>query len=181
MDDHITGRFDTISPSSPYYKDTTSDEDKVILNGLSRCPLCCNYFDPNGEIENGDILENPLTAAGIEPQYYKDEECKECKEFIKHEKQRDRLKIRNVVSDYFFLIDQDILHDKKHQRTLIPRQLAMHLYREREKMKVVEIGLIFKRTHADVLNSLKAVESYLLTNYKYTQDHLNNLNRILNG
>lgn len=67
------------SPASPYFKETRSKTDVIVEEELSKCPMCCEFFDPTGIINDGDIILNPKIQFGTEPKFWCDELCPECK------------------------------------------------------------------------------------------------------
>lgn len=78
MDDYITGRNDTTNPASPYYIERRSSEQIKVEEQLSKCVMCCEFFDPEGEIEDGKPIYKGFPG-GYMPVYWEEGICPECK------------------------------------------------------------------------------------------------------
>jgi chromosomal replication initiator protein len=72
--------------------------------------------------------------------------------------------VLKVVSDYFGLQVGDLKSPRRHQAVSVPRQIAMHLLRERTGASLPAIGAVFGgRSHTTVLASLRRIQDLMET------------------
>ena len=80
------------------------------------------------------------------------------------EEQRSALtlpKIIQAVAEHYDIRSEDILSKSQTRECALPRQLAMHLCREKLKMPFMKIGDLFSRDHSTVMASVKQVQKSL--------------------
>lgn len=72
--------------------------------------------------------------------------------------------VLKVVADYFGLHVGDLKSPRRHQAVSVPRQIAMHLLRERTGASLPAIGAVFGgRSHTTVLASLRRIQDLMET------------------
>ena len=72
--------------------------------------------------------------------------------------------VLKVVADYFGLQVGDLKSPRRHQAVSVPRQIAMHLLRERTGASLPAIGMVFGgRSHTTVLASLRRIQDLMET------------------
>lgn len=67
-------------------------------------------------------------------------------------------KIIHVVGEFYGIRPDDILGTSQNRETVLPRQIAMFLCRNKLKMPFMKIGDFFSRDHSTVISSVKRVE-----------------------
>lgn len=70
-------------------------------------------------------------------------------------------KIIRTVAEYYGIRIDDILSKSQSREYALPRQIAMHLCRERLKLPYMKIGDIFSRDHSTVMSSVKHIQKGL--------------------
>lgn len=70
-------------------------------------------------------------------------------------------KIIQIVADYYGIQPDDILGKSQTRECALPRQLAMHLCREKLKMPFMKIGELFFRDHSTVMASVRFIQKSL--------------------
>ena len=70
-------------------------------------------------------------------------------------------KIIQTVGEYFGIRLEDILGKAQTKECTLPRQIAMHLCREKLKLPYMKIGDIFSRDHSTVMASVKFIQKSL--------------------
>ena len=85
-------------------------------------------------------------------------------------------KIIQAVAEFYGIRVEDILGKAQTRECALPRQLAMHLCREKLKMPFMKIGELFARDHSTVMASVKHIQKSL---EKDTRDLASARNAIL--
>lgn len=67
-------------------------------------------------------------------------------------------KIIRTVSEYYGIRMDDILSKSQARECVLPRQIAMHLCREKLNLPFMKIGDIFSRDHSTVMTSVKQIQ-----------------------
>lgn len=67
--------------------------------------------------------------------------------------------IIDVVAEHFEINVSEIYSDKRDNRIVIPRQIAMYLSRKHTDCSTLELENVFKRDHSTVLHGIKAIEN----------------------
>ncbi|MEZ5195084.1 MAG: helix-turn-helix domain-containing protein [Bacteroidales bacterium] len=94
---------------------------------------------------------SPYTVPGIVDRYVSD----------------DPEKILKMVADYYDLTLDQIRHKTRLKNIVIPRQVAMFLYKKHTRLSLAEIGRICgNKDHASVLHSVKSVNNMIDTNFE---------------
>jgi chromosomal replication initiator protein len=75
-------------------------------------------------------------------------------------------KIIQVVAEHHDIRSEDILGKSQTRECALPRQLAMHLCREKLKMPFMKIGDLFSRDHSTVMASVKYIQKSLDENHR---------------
>lgn len=70
-------------------------------------------------------------------------------------------KIIQAVAEYYGIRSEDILGKSQTRECALPRQIAMHLCREKLKMPYMKIGDLFSRDHSTVMASVKHIQKSL--------------------
>lgn len=70
-------------------------------------------------------------------------------------------KIIQVIAEYYGIRTEDILGKSQTRECALPRQIAMHLCREKLKMPFMKIGDLFSRDHSTVMASVKHIQKSL--------------------
>lgn len=70
-------------------------------------------------------------------------------------------KIIQAVAEHYGIRTEDILGKSQTRECALPRQLAMHLCREKLKMPFMKIGDLFARDHSTVMASVKHIQKSL--------------------
>jgi chromosomal replication initiator protein len=70
-------------------------------------------------------------------------------------------KIIQAVAKHYGIRTEDILGKSRTRECALPRQLAMHLCREKLKMPYMKIGDLFSRDHSTVMVSIKQIQKWL--------------------
>ncbi len=70
-------------------------------------------------------------------------------------------KIIQAVAEHYGIRLEDILGKSQTRECALPRQLAMHLCREKLKMPFMKIGDLFSRDHSTVMASVKYIQKSL--------------------
>lgn len=70
-------------------------------------------------------------------------------------------KIIQAVAEHYGIRAEDILGKSQTRECALPRQIAMHLCREKLKMPYMKIGDLFSRDHSTVMASVKHIETVL--------------------
>jgi hypothetical protein len=84
--------------------------------------------------------------------------------------------IAKIVADnYGILFEQIFIRNKK--KSVVPRSVAMFLYRQHTNLTTIEIGDIFKMDHATVIHSCKNVTRDIKFNYGFIHDYIRNISR----
>jgi chromosomal replication initiator protein len=65
------------------------------------------------------------------------------------------------VAEYFGIRSEDIFGKSQSRDCALPRQIAMHLCREKLKIPYARIGDLFSRDHSTVMSSVKAIQKSL--------------------
>lgn len=71
------------------------------------------------------------------------------------------LKIIQTVSEHYDIPIEDILGKSQTRECALPRQIAMHLCREKLKLSFMKIGDFFSRDHSTVMTSVKHIQKGL--------------------
>lgn len=74
-------------------------------------------------------------------------------------------KIVQAVAEYFGIRTEDILGKSQTRECVLPRQLAMHLCREKLKMPFMKIGDLFSRDHSTVMSAVKHIQKSIDKNH----------------
>ena len=74
-------------------------------------------------------------------------------------------KIIQFTAEYYGLRPEDILGKSQTRECALPRQIAMHLCREKLKMPYMKIGDLFSRDHSTVMSSVKHIQKLLDENH----------------
>lgn len=72
-----------------------------------------------------------------------------------------------VVAEHFKINTDEIMSTKRNNKVVIPRHIAMYIIRKYNNISQTEIGNIFNRNHASVINAINNVESELSTNHDF--------------
>lgn len=67
-------------------------------------------------------------------------------------------KIVRVVADFYGIRSEDVLGKSQAQDCSLPRQIAMHLCREKLKIPYMKIGDFFSRDHSTVMSGIKQIQ-----------------------
>lgn len=67
-------------------------------------------------------------------------------------------KIIQTVADFYGIRSEDILSKSQSRECATPRQIAMHLCRQKLKLPFMKIGNIFSRDHSTVMTSIKQIQ-----------------------
>ncbi len=67
-------------------------------------------------------------------------------------------RIIQTVADYYGIRKEDILGKSQNRESVLPRQIVMHLCREKLKMPYMKIGDIFSRDHSTVMSSIRRIQ-----------------------
>lgn len=70
-------------------------------------------------------------------------------------------KIIQAIAEHYGIRSEDILGKSQTRECALPRQIAMHLCRERLKMPFMKIGDLFARDHSTVMTSVKFIQKSL--------------------
>ncbi len=70
-------------------------------------------------------------------------------------------KIIQAVAEYYGIRSEDILGKSQTRECALPRQITMHLCREKLKMPFMKIGDLFSRDHSTVMASVKHIQKSL--------------------
>jgi chromosomal replication initiator protein len=70
-------------------------------------------------------------------------------------------KIISVVAEYYGISPEEIVGKSQTQSCATPRQVAMHLCRDRLKVPYLQLGKIFHRDHSTVMSSIKLIQKRL--------------------
>lgn len=70
-------------------------------------------------------------------------------------------KIIEAVAAHYGIRTEDILGKSQTRECALPRQMAMHLCREKLKMPFMKIGDLFLRDHSTVMSSVKSIQKSL--------------------
>jgi chromosomal replication initiator protein len=70
-------------------------------------------------------------------------------------------KILQAVAEHYGIRTEDILGKSQTRECTLPRQIAMHLCREKLKMPFMKIGDLFARDHSTVMASVKHIQKLL--------------------
>jgi chromosomal replication initiator protein len=70
-------------------------------------------------------------------------------------------KIIRAVADYYGIRTEDILSKSQSRECALPRQIAMHLCRNKLNLPYMKIGDIFSRDHSTVMSSVKQIQTEL--------------------
>lgn len=70
-------------------------------------------------------------------------------------------KIIHAVAEHYGIRTEDILGKSQTRECALPRQMAMHLCREKLKMPFMKIGDLFGRDHSTVMSSVKYIQKSL--------------------
>lgn len=68
------------------------------------------------------------------------------------------VKIVQSVAEHYGITIDDILGKAQTRECTLPRQIAMHLCREKLKMPFIKIGDFFSRDHSTVMTSVKSIQ-----------------------
>lgn len=69
--------------------------------------------------------------------------------------------IIQAVADHYGLKSEDVLGKSQKRECVLPRQLAMHLCREKLKIPFMKIGELFSRDHSTVISSVRQIQTAL--------------------
>ncbi|MCR5323472.1 MAG: chromosomal replication initiator protein DnaA [Lachnospiraceae bacterium] len=83
-----------------------------------------------------------------------------------------------VVAEHFNINTDEIMSRKRNSRVVIPRHIAMYIIRKYNNISQTEIGNIFNRDHASVINALNNVEAELSTNRDFKANYENILKKL---
>ena len=72
-------------------------------------------------------------------------------------------KIIQAVAEHYGIRPEDILGKSQKRECAFPRQIAMHLCREKLKMPFMKIGDLFSRDHSTVMASVRQIQESLET------------------
>jgi len=87
--------------------------------------------------------------------------------------QPDDERILKIVADHFGFDHQFISSKTRKQEVLVPRQLAMVMYKKHTNKSLVNIGKICgEKDHATVLHAIRAINNWIETN-GITRDGVN--------
>lgn len=75
-------------------------------------------------------------------------------------------KIIQAVAEHYGLRSEDILGKSQTRECVLPRQLAMHLCRDKLKMPFMKIGELFTRDHSTVISGIRQILKALEQNDK---------------
>ena len=67
-------------------------------------------------------------------------------------------KILQEVAQYFGIRSEDIQSKAQTRDCVLPRQIAMHLFRSILKLPYIKIGDLFKKDHSTVMSSVKLIQ-----------------------
>jgi chromosomal replication initiator protein len=67
-------------------------------------------------------------------------------------------KIVQTVAEHYGITIEDVLGKSQTKECALPRQIAMHLCREKLKIPYIKIGDFFSRDHSTVITSVKSVQ-----------------------
>lgn len=70
-------------------------------------------------------------------------------------------KIIQTIAEHYGIRSEDILGKSQTRECALPRQVAMHLCREKLKMSYIKIGDLFSRDHSTVMTSVKHIQKSL--------------------
>lgn len=70
-------------------------------------------------------------------------------------------KIIQAIAEHYGIRSEDILGKSQTRECALPRQIAMHLCREKLKMPFMKIGDLFSRDHSTVMSSVKHIQKSL--------------------
>lgn len=73
-------------------------------------------------------------------------------------------KIIRAVAEHYGIREEDILGKSQTRDCVLPRQIAMHLCREKLKMPFMKIGDLFGKDHSTVMTSVKLIQNRLQEN-----------------
>jgi chromosomal replication initiator protein len=75
-------------------------------------------------------------------------------------------KIIQAIAEHYGIRTEDILGKSQTRECALPRQLAMHLCREKLKMPFMKIGDLFSRDHSTVMASVKSIQKSLKEDHR---------------
>jgi chromosomal replication initiation ATPase DnaA len=92
-------------------------------------------------------------------------------------KEYEAQNIINIVADYYRVEARKLSWRTRVTEILTPRQVAMFFIRKYTTLTVLNIGILFKRHHTSVLNSLTQVDNLMATDEQYRErvQHLTNI------
>lgn len=70
-------------------------------------------------------------------------------------------KIIQAVAEYYGIRSEDVLGKSQTRECALPRQIAMHICREKLKIPFMKIGDLFSRDHSTVMASIKHIQKAL--------------------
>jgi chromosomal replication initiator protein len=86
-------------------------------------------------------------------------------------------KILELVADIFGIKVEDILSKSQSREIVLPRQIAMYLFRKELKMPYIKIGSVFSRDHSTVMSSIKQITKSIEIQDKDLFYYLNDIQR----
>lgn len=96
----------------------------------------------------------PLTLEGV---------CNTLSDLIQEEEKAELTpgKIIRTVAEYYGIRMDDILSKSQARESALPRQIAMHLCRDKLQLPYMKIGDIFARDHSTVMASVRQIQKAL--------------------
>lgn len=100
-------------------------------------------------------------------------------ELIRHDQETSLSpeKILELVADIFGIKVEDILSKSQSRENVLPRQIAMYLFRKELKMPYIKIGTFFSRDHSTVMSSIKLITKGIDSQDKDLFYYLNDIQR----